>query len=337
MDELQQQVQALTQQNAQLVAAMAELNQRVGARRPGGQKINPFGNEEDESWIVWKSHFQNISALNGFTDHEQRLALAGAMKGKAALATLDINVQQPIDGQMPTIALVLDLYQARFLPAAASQLARVKFDVARQGTTESILNFHGRLRALYNEAYPDAADHVLLIRKFITGLRRRELRMQAMRVGADTYQQALEAAQNESSVQQLSKVHELGAAPAGDEPMEIGAIQSGKKNATNNNNNYSLSNNGGSYNTNNNRKDKCHFCQKVGHWKRDCGLLKRTKKFQNNKGSDHRGNGQSSSQQIVAALELALHAGEAGNGGAGGTTPAGPGAEAEASAGPQDF
>ena len=327
MAEIQQQVAHLTQQ-------VQELTQRVGARRPGGQRINQFGNEDDESWTVWKNHFLNVSILNGFTDLEQRLALAGAMKGKAALATLDINVQDPVGLEDPNIDNVLALYQARFLPAAASQLARVKFDVARQGTTESILNFHGRLRALYNEAYPDAADHVLLIRKFITGLRRRELRMQAMRIGPNTYAEALEAAQNESSVQQLAKVHELGAAPAGDEPMEIGAMQSGHNNATSHNNatNYN--------NAPRIQKGKCHFCQKTGHWKRDCGLLKRTRQYQANKGrSDHRtGGGQPNHRQaLVAALELALHTGEGESMGAGAATPAGPGAGAANPAGPTDF
>jgi len=318
----------LQEQVVQLAQQVQELTQRVGARRPGGQRITQFGNEDDESWTVWKNHFLNVSRLNGFTDLEQRLALAGAMKGKAALATLDINVEEPVGLADPTIVNVMELYQARFLPAAASQLARVKFDMARQGTTESILNFHGRLRALYNEAYPEAADQVLLIRKFITGLRRRELRMQAMRIGPNTYAEALEAAQNEASVQQLAKIQDTGAAPAGDEPMEIGAMQSGQNNATNYNN------------APRGQKGKCHFCQKLGHWKRDCGLLKKTRQFQANRGrSDHRsGGGQINQRQaIVAALELALHNGEGDSMGAGAATPAGPGAEAATSAGPTDF
>ena len=322
----------LQQQVAQLTEQVQLLTQRVGARRPGGQRITQFGNEDDESWTVWKNHFLNVSRLNGFTDLEQRLALAGAMKGKAALATLDINVEEPVGLEDPTIDNVMGLYQARFLPAAASQLARVKFDMARQGTTESILNFHGRLRAVYNEAYPDAADHVLLIRKFITGLKRRELRMQAMRIGPETYAEALEAAQNESSVQQLAKIHELGAAPAGDEPMEIGAMQPNQNNATNNNNN---SNSAPRF-----QKGKCHFCQKNGHWKRDCGLLKKTRQYQANKGrSDHRsGGGQPYNRQaIVAALEMALHNGDGDGSSTGAATPSGSGAEAATSAGQTDF
>ena len=287
---------------------LADLERRVQALqgqggRPGGQRINKFGNEEDEDWMVWKRHFQNISDLNRFNDLEKRLALAGAMTGKAALATLDIDIHAAVAGMAATIDNILPQFEARFLPAAASQIARVNFDAARQGNQETILNYHGRLRALYNRAYPAAADDVLLIRRFIMGLRKKELRMQAMRQYPANYPAALEIAQNESSVQQMVKVTELGAG-TGEEPMEIGAMNPGPKTGN------------------------CHFCEKSGHWKRECELWKKAQRMQaadrgrqggpGGRGRRRGGRGGSGFNRgnrhaVVAALEAALFDEEGGD------------------------
>lgn len=263
---------------AQVQAAVADLpaaGQAAGAaggqQRPAQQRIKAFANEAEDNWPVWRRQFLTTVRLNGYNDLQQRLALVGAMTGKAALAANDIDVEAVIDNVQPTIGTVLDRYQARFLPEAASQLARIKFDGTRQGNTETCLTYHSRLRALFNEAYPGEENELTLIRKFIQGLRRTDLKMQVMRCNPITYQQALEAAQNEASVRQLGKLYELGAAPIGDEPMEIGAMQERSR--------YVRTNNAGeNTNTANGKRGTCHFCHKKGHWKRECIAFKNSKR-----------------------------------------------------------
>ena len=298
---LQQNLQNLQQQNNQMGAQIQQLQQQPPPqqpRRPTGQKLNQFSNEEgSDDWLVFKRHFQAYAQLNGYNDQEQRLALAGCMVGKAALATLDIDVTANINNVPPTINAVIQLYEARFLPAAASQLSRVRFDQARQGTSESILDYHSRLRSLYNQAYPNNADDTLLIRRFVMGLRKKELRMQAMRDRPATYAAALVSAQNESSVLQLVKVTELGAAPAGEEPMEIGAINQARRPQPPPQNQV---------------KGTCHFCGQTGHWKRNCNLLKKAQKFPKDKAGSNKGrqgnkgNWQQQRQQLIAALTSVL-------------------------------
>lgn len=247
----EQQYQLLAEQ----ATALQNLAREVIDTRPktkANQKINLFTNEPGaDDWIVFRRHFENTAALNGFSDEQKRYALAGAMSGKAALATLDIEVGR-FGADYPTI---VSEYAARFIPAAASQLARAEFDGVRQGPKEKVLDYHGRLRALYNRAYPDNRDDVLLIRKFILGLRRKELRLQAMRTYPETYADALNVAQNEASVQQMVSLTELGAAAQVSEPMEIGAIDRPSSEG---------------------KKGPCHHCGRAGHWKRECYEWKRS-------------------------------------------------------------
>ena len=237
---------------------MAELERKLNEARTtkASQKVEKFGNEPSDDWLVFKHHIDTVCRLNGYNDLQSRLALASAMTGKAALATLDIDPRQRVDGADITFTQLLALFEARFLPGSASQMARIRFDAARQGPNEAVLEFHSRLRALHNKAYPAAADEVNLVRKFTMGLRRKELRMQVMRSNPATYAGALELAQNEASVLQMVKVTELGASIAGEEPMEIGAVEDPQ-----------------------NKTGECHFCEASGHWKRDCPLWKKAQQL----------------------------------------------------------
>lgn len=314
--EMEQLAAIVQEQQAQIQALVAAQQQQPGAaagqphRRVAGQKITQFGNEAGESWLGWRDSFENTVALNGYNDLEQRLALSGAMKGKAKLATMDIRVQEPIDGAPPTIALVLGAYQERFMPAAASHLARTKFELARQGPQEEILDFHSRLRALYTQAYPNAADDTMLIRRFVGGLRRRELRMQAMRTDPQTYPAALASAQHEASVQQQSRLAETGTAPGGDDPMEIDSIDRRTSHATNG---RAGKERGPRPPTDRGVRGLCHFCQQPGHYKRDCELRKKSQKFQ----QGNYGKGGSQRRALVAALEATLTGMPAGEDGGG--------------------
>jgi len=207
-------------------------------------RFNTFSNEADEDFLVFRHHIDKVIRLNQYTDEQARLALASAMKGRAAAAVMDID---PLD-QNATYPLLMGAYESRFLPAASSQMARMKFDAAKQGQQEIVLDYHARLRSLFNKAYPQATDEVILIRRFSLGLRRKEVRTQVMRGQPKTYAEALELAQNETSVLQMVRVSEVGGGP---EPMEIGALNQDS------------------------RKVKCFYCQRFGHVKADCRTLKR--------------------------------------------------------------
>ena len=234
---------------ADLENRIKELEEKLDKKKASRPNVrfNTFSNEPDEDFLVFKQHLKTVVKLNGYDDEQSRLALAAAMKGKAAAAVLDINVLE----ENSTFENILESYEDRFLPTACSQMARMKFDAARQGNHEGVLDFHARLRTLYSKAYPDAADNVLLIRRFTLGLRRKEVRSQVMRGQPLTYTAALEMAQNETSVLQLVRISELGAAAPGVEPMEIGALG------------------------NDHRHVRCFNCKRLGHTKANCRVVRR--------------------------------------------------------------
>ena len=134
--------------------------------------------------------------------------------------------------------------------------------------------------------------------------------MQVMRANPGDYTAALETAMNEASVLQMTKVTELGAPT--EEPMEIGAMTPNQQDKP-----------GGAAAG----RGKCHFCEKVGHWKKDCDLLKKAERFVNGnrgRGGGGRGRGRGNGrpgnpgpggnfygrgqarQNLLAALDAAL-------------------------------
>ena len=277
-DALNDQLQQARQDVARLVGiAQQQQPQAPAPRPPAAQqsgnkvKVNTFSNAPDEDWLVWKHHFEQCRQLNKYNDNESRLALAAAMKGRAAAAVMDLTVLDPNEG----IRDLLRNYENRFLPASASQLSRVQFEQVTQNARENILDFHARLRQLWNKAYPHLRDETMLIRKFSLGLRRADVRRQVIRTNPQTYGDALEAAQNEASVAQVCSVTETGAGAA--EHMEIGAMIKnhfrGKKIA-----NLDKRRTLGSGGSTGKKGGTCHFCGKSGHWKNECHLLGKAKK-----------------------------------------------------------
>lgn len=296
------QTQANTIQTLQGQVQDAQAQAAAAPRRAANQKLDKFTNSEGEDeWIFYKRHFIKTCELNGYNDQEKRTALAHAMKGKAARATVDIDVDANINGFPPTFDAVLELFDAKFLPESASQFAQARFEYARQGAQESTIDFHSRLKSLHMQAYPNTDDEAALLRKFTMGLRRRDIRMQVLRARPDTYSAALVAAHNESAVLQLAKVSELGAAPGTAEAMEIGALDQQQRAAA-----PAQAGGGGG------AKGSCHFCNKHGHWKRDCNLLKKAKQMQQKQGGQTgakpkwKPRGRMDRQALVAALTEAL-------------------------------
>ncbi|CAM6053943.1 unnamed protein product [Sphagnum tenellum] len=151
------------------------------------------------------------------------------MHGPALLAITDINHEDDNE----TLEQLLVQYEAKFMPPAASSLARTRFEEARQGSKESNLAFHGRVATLWARAYPGDPIGNLVIRKFMTGLRTLRMREFVQRANPATWAAVLQAAQAEQAIVESNK------ATSSEDSMDISAIDL--------------------------KKTKCHGCGRFGH------------------------------------------------------------------------
>jgi hypothetical protein len=110
---------------------------------------------------------------------------------------------------------LLDEYQAKFMPASATKMARMNFAQARQTESENILEWHGRARATFLQACPDRAATAdidcFLIDKFALGLKDASTMNEVWRRAPATYAAALEAAHDQHSGDQALRAHNHGA------------------------------------------------------------------------------------------------------------------------------
>ena len=251
MEELTRQMRqmqtVIERQQQQLEQQQQLFNERAQQQqqRPRNIIIPKFYTaKEDDDWKHWRTHFTMAAQVNNYPDLEARMVCRSCMTGRAASAIADIQV----DGMDTTLEHILNAYEARFMPAAASDLARIRFDSALQASDESELQWHGRLRELFNQAYPDNMDATMLIRCFMYGLKSARVPEHAMRQRPQNYEDALQAAQGEQSLIEVGKLTNLGDNSA--EGMDINAVE---------------------------KDSTCHFCEKKGHFKANCYLWKKAK------------------------------------------------------------
>ena len=222
-----------------------------------------FEAKEEDDWVSFRQAFSNASRFNAYSVQQAKWALKGCMRGAAFLSIQGVDHE---DNTMNAEQL-LDRYEAKFLPAATSDLARARYETAIQNPKEGILAWHGRLQTLFVRAYGGGVNvmgKAMLIRSLARGIRHKRVREHVLRSQPGTYDAALNFAQTEQAVLD-SSAYIPGSVPAfgnniagrtmerypqqgngnGVEPMEIGAIGSAAK-------------------------IQCHNCSQFGHFARDC-------------------------------------------------------------------
>ena len=263
----QQQLEALEQQVIQLQQVAQEQQQALQGGRPAQVKFPPsnliYRNKEDEDWRTFRRRFEALALVSGWTNDQAKAFLTTCMDEGAMRAVADIDYRS----DSYTWAVLLQMYEDRFLPPAASSLAQARFEKASQLPKETILNYHARVRDLYIRAYPDTRNaEAPMIRQFVAGLRDILVKREVLRRKPTSYDQALQQALNEHSVQESAPlpgqsterqqivpmdVNEAGVERGEEEPVpeeaELSALGTGRAS-----------------------RDGCYNCGKPGHIRRDC-------------------------------------------------------------------
>lgn len=172
----------------------------VGNRRPY-KKVSAFSSARPTDWLNWRHHFLQVVRINGWSDLEQRQQAAAAMEGEALSYTRDINPEP--DVQHPSEYTIEDLlaeYEEVFMPRSESDTVVAEFNCAKQKADEDILRWSTRLRTLFIRSYPEEnPDGVLLINRFVLGLRDKEVVSYVHENQPTSYFEARELAQRKAA------------------------------------------------------------------------------------------------------------------------------------------
>jgi hypothetical protein len=182
--------------NAQLQQLLQVI--RVGG---GGHKTSKFSSAKGTEWRIWRRNFEQTLQINAWLNERCQREAAAAMESTAAEFPSDI----PSFVAGRNIQDMLNLYETRFLPAVAGQMAAAQFQTAAQMDGEQIAVWHARLRTIFERAFPreNIQNSRLLINKFVLKLADSNIRQWTHWANPATYNAAMTAASNEAPSQSI--------------------------------------------------------------------------------------------------------------------------------------
>lgn len=193
----------------------AQLQQLANMMRGPSSKLRRMTNATPDAWLEYKRHFLKIAALQDWDDERQRQELAAGVQEKAGNAVSDIDIA----AAGATIDIVIDQYQGRFMPAAAGATARINYQTAKQLPTETVREWHTRVRELFFLAYPDGVinnqHHSMDI--FINGLYIPAIHFQVASQDIDNFTGCLPVAERAETANRKTKssgIHAMNMRPA---------------------------------------------------------------------------------------------------------------------------
>ena len=228
------------------------------------RKLTVFKTADSIDWGVWRANFEMSAIVNGWNDLTARRMLTIGLEDLAKRMVMDIDPDPVVaPGDPPfTLHSLLDQYEMRFTPEAASDTAHQAFTCASQQSEEAMNPWHARVRELYQRANPQmTVDNRALIQQFTLGIYDEEIRKNTYRSRPQTYTAALISATNESAAKQL-----LMAAKNRPHMKQIQALEANSISTMENKNKGRGE-----------QKAACYHCGKMGHFKRDCYAWQRVK------------------------------------------------------------
>ena len=261
LEECQQSIQDLCTENTLL---------RMNTKAPVKPTIT-FSAKTEEDWEDFREAYCNDVSAIPYNEHYAKHYLKGCMRGAAFKMISHVNFQNM------TFADMLKQYDAIFLSPASSQMARQEYAAAHQQPKETLQAYHGRLKALYNRAYPNyAITEVPLLQnglpdpvkqatnmqaeenltlKFVQSINQKRVRTHILEKQPKSYDDALQAALHitgvivgEIMISGLPGMQQARVAAYG-EPMDISAL---------------------AVNALDPNKTRCFICRNPGHISANC-------------------------------------------------------------------
>ncbi len=189
----------------------------------GKRRLKAFESGEGHEWQIWRRSAETTVTMCGWNNCRARREIFTAMEGSAAAWVADIPVNDHLLPAPPAVPglpapaadaadyrLLLNEYEARFLPPAAADVLRVAFRAAKAREGETLLAWHSRLRNLYARAYPHLDAAALQVSpdlrdQFILGIWDAKTRELAWSRRPATYAAALAEASNAQAGEHILK------------------------------------------------------------------------------------------------------------------------------------
>lgn len=261
---LRDQLGNLQQQVGQVNQVAQQANQ---ARPIGNPKITALETTDALAWIEFRTMFLTALPLMNWNLDQQKQNLRFYCQKEAgqAVGNVDLRLNDPAF----TIENLLDAYEARFLSTSATAAAIQEYFDAHQKADQSITAWHSHLHHLHRRAYPNVAANdrnrdPILMNKFKAGLSDPQVRTAAHASFAPTYDDLLTMVQEAMSSIKMSQrfpggsINAIGSGPSGESsgPTIAAVGQPGPS-----------------------RETKCHACEQLGHYWRDCTTTKRVQRL----------------------------------------------------------
>ena len=192
------------------------------------------------------------------------------MGDAAAEATADIPAN------VGTYEEMRDRYETRFISPAASDAARAEFRTATQGAEETLIEWHSRLRSLFQRAFPGinldiGAPGQIVRDQFTSGLAHHDVREYVWDHRPATYAAVLEAAQRKHATLKLQGTTAGKRKDSQHSHSHLGALAADANCPPASSANAPTADAG--IMAINPETADCHFCGKRGHFLRTCPLL----------------------------------------------------------------
>lgn len=175
-----------------------------------GMRLTGLTSTEPAQFLRWRNQFEMVALAAHWEDDHAKIEAIICMQGAAHDLVADINVLDPD----LTLAQLLDALQARFMPGAAGAAARQEFKNARQRLDETPAEWHGRLRYMFIQAYPQVADvehNPDLIEGYISGLCDQNLATTLFDLMPATYQEVRQIAERRAATYKRLRPAQAGA------------------------------------------------------------------------------------------------------------------------------
>ena len=161
----------------------------------GYKKLSIYSSGDALEFLTWREGLLLCAQINNWGDLRTRREAKAAIEDPAARMVRDIKC----DAAGTTTETLLKQYHDRFCSADATALALTQYVQAVQGSQEPLLNWHGRLRDLFNRCKPqeDADTSSDLLQRWISGIYLVPIRLHVFRMMPESYNRALALAHNE--------------------------------------------------------------------------------------------------------------------------------------------